>query len=78
MDTDGYFVILQADDFLGPYEYVRSLKPGGYGVGDFDMYADPETGKGYVWFERPHWEMISAQLTDDFQNITSGYSKHFV
>lgn len=78
MDTDGYFVILQADDFLGPYEYVRSLKPGGYGVGDFDMYADPETGKGYVWFERPHWEMICAQLTDDFLNITSGYSKHFV
>ena len=27
MDEDGYFVILQADDILGPYRYVRSLKP---------------------------------------------------
>lgn len=78
MDTDGYFVILQADDLLGPYEYVRSLKPGGYGVGDFDMYVDPETGNGYVWFERPHWEMICARLTDDFMDITPGYSKHFI
>lgn len=78
MDTDGYFVILQADDLLGPYEYVRSLKPRGYGVGDFDMYVDSETGNGYVWFERPHWEMICARLSDDFLDITPDYSKHFI
>lgn len=78
MDTDGYFVILQADDIMGPYEYVRSLKPHGFGVGDFDMYVDPETGKGYVWFERPHYEMICAELSDDFLNAEGKYSKHFV
>ena len=27
MDTDGYFVILQADQFEGPYTLVKSLKP---------------------------------------------------
>lgn len=78
MDEDGYFVIMQANDFLGPYTYVRSIKPEGFGVGDFDLYADPETGKGYVWFERPHWELICATMTDDYTNVTPEYSTHFV
>ena len=78
MDEDGYFVILQADDFLGPYSYVRSLKPHGYGVGDFDLYADPGTGKGYVWFERPHWELICSDLSDDYTDVGEKYSSHFV
>ena len=78
MDEDGYFVILQADDILGPYRYVRSLKPEGYGVGDFDMYIDPETQKGYVWYERPHWELICAELTDDCLGVTPKFSRHFV
>ena len=78
MDEDGYFVILQADDILGPYEFVRSLKPEGYGVGDFELWTDPETQKAYVWFERPHWELICADLTDDYTDVTPVYSSHFV
>ena len=78
MDTDGFFVILQADKFEGPYTLVKSLKPEGFGVGDFDMYCDPQTGKGYVWFERPHWEMICAELTDDFLGTNGKFSEHFV
>lgn len=78
MDTDGFFVILRADKFEGPYELVKSLKPEGFGVGDFDMYCDPETGKGYVWFERPHWEMICAELTDDFLGTNGKFSEHFI
>lgn len=76
--NDGHFVILQAESFLGPYSYVRSLKPNGFAVGDFDMYADPETGKGYVWFERPHWEQICAELSDDYLDVNGNYSEHFV
>ena len=75
---DGYFAIFQADRFMGPYTFVRNLQPEGYGVGDFDMYVDEETGKGYVWFERPHWELICADLTDDFLDVTDVYSNHFV
>lgn len=78
MDTDGYFVILQADRFEGPYQMVKSFKPEGFGVGDFDMYADPETGKAYVWFERPHWELICAELTDDYLGTNGHYSEHFI
>ena len=78
MDTDGYFVILQADRFEGPYTIVKSLKPEGFGVGDFDLWADPATGKAYVWFERPHWEMICAELTDDYLGTNGRFSEHFV
>ena len=75
---DGYFAIFEADRFMGPYRFVRNLQPEGYGVGDFDMYVDEETGKGYVWFERPHWELICAELTDDFLDVTEIFSEHFV
>ena len=75
---DGYFAIFQSDSFMGPYTFVRNLQPEGYGVGDFDMYVDEQTGKGYVWFERPHWELICAELTDDFLGVTDVYSNHFV
>lgn len=75
---DGYFAIFQADRFIGPYTFVRNLQPEGYGVGDFDMYVDELSGKGYVWFERPHWELICAELTDDFLDVTDVYSNHFV
>ncbi|MBR1934126.1 MAG: family 43 glycosylhydrolase [Prevotella sp.] len=78
MDTDGYFVILQADRFTGPYTLVKSLKPEGFGVGDFDLWADPATGRGYVWFERPHWELICAELTPDYLGTNGKYSEHFV
>ena len=57
---------MQGDRFTGPYEYVKSLKPEGFGVGDFDMWSDPTTGQGYVWFERPHCELICAELTPDY------------
>ena len=75
---DGYFAIFQADRFKGPYTFVRNLQPEGYGVGDFDMYVDPQTGRGYVWFERPHWELICAELTDDMTDVTDVFSEHFI
>ena len=78
MDTDGFFVVLQADRFEGPYTLVRSFKPEGFGVGDFDLYVDPDTGRGYVWFERPHWELICAELTEDFLGTNGIFSEHFI
>lgn len=76
--NDGHFVVLEAEDFKGPYRYVRSLKPSGFAVGDFDMYADPQSGKGYVWFERPHWENICSELSDEYLDVNGVYSEHFV
>lgn len=76
--NDGHFVVLESERFLGPYRFVRNLKPCGFAVGDFDMYSDSVTGKGYVWFERPHWEQICAELSDDYTDVNGRYSEHFV
>ena len=71
-------IVLQADNVLGPYQIVRKpFLPAGFESGDFDLYVDQETGKGYIWFERPHTEMICANLTDDFTSADSVYSTHF-
>jgi hypothetical protein len=70
--------VLVADSILGPYEIVRTgLRPLGMGAGDFDLVVDPFDGKGYYYFERVHTEVICADLTDDFTDVTGYYSTHF-
>ena len=70
--------ILVADDILGPFRVVeRDLKPLGMNAGDFDLVVDPTDGKGYYYFERVHSELICADLTEDYTNVTGYYSTHF-
>jgi hypothetical protein len=70
--------VLTADSILGPYEIVRSnLRPLGMNAGDFDLVIDPTDGKGYYYFERVHSELICADLTEDYTNVTGYYSTHF-
>lgn len=70
--------VLQADNFLGPYKIVRTgYRPNGFESGDFDLYVDEQTGKGYLWAERPHHELICSTLTDDFTAVTTEFSSHF-
>lgn len=69
--------ILTADHILGPYTKVReNLKPLNMNAGDFDLAA-AEDGKAYYYFERVHSELICADLTDDYTNVTGYYSTHF-
>lgn len=82
-DHTQFFTVLQADKFTGPYEIVnKGFRPNGYEAGDFDLYLDEQTGKGYVWFERPHWEMICCELSDDFTGVkpetAATLSHHYV
>lgn len=70
-------MVLTADHILGPYEIVKEeLWPLGMSAGDFDL-ASAEDGKGYYYFERAHTEMICADLTDDYTDVTGYYSTHF-
>ena len=46
-------------------------------AGDFDMVVAPADGKAYYYFERVHSELICADLTDDYTNVTGYYSTHF-
>lgn len=72
------FTIWQSDALLGPYEKVENLyNPGGHKAGDFDMVADAETGKGYLYFDADHKSMLCMSLTEDYlhadKEIASSY-----
>jgi len=76
-DTQKSTVII-ADALFGPYHIVRTnLQPLGMSAGDFDLVVDPIDGKAYYIFERVHSELIIADLTDDYTNVTGYYSTHF-
>lgn len=61
------FTIWRSDSLLGPYEMVENLyNPGGHKAGDFDIIADAETGKGYIYFDADHKSMLCMSLTEDF------------
>ena len=46
-------------------------------AGDFDLVVDPTDGKAYYYFERVHSELICADLTEDYTDVTGYYSTHF-
>ena len=73
-----FMTILTADRFEGPYTYVhRFYNPLKMYCGDFALHADPDTGKGYIWFERPHFQLICATLSEDYTETTGEYSVHY-
>lgn len=45
-------------------------------AGDFDL-AVAKDGKAYYYYERVHSELICADLTEDYTNVTGFYSTHF-
>ncbi len=64
------FTVWQADSLLGPYAPVENLyNPDGHKVGDFDLVSDPETGKGYLYFDADHTSMLCMELTADYLHV---------
>lgn len=73
-----FMVVLQASLFEGPYKYVRKIyNPLDMYTGDFALHADEGTKTGYIWFERPHFQLICATLTEDYTAVTGEYSVHY-
>ena len=65
--------VLTSDSLFGPYKMVGDgFNPFGFTVGDFDLACD-ENGKGYVYFNFPHTEIIFGELTDDFTRVKGEY-----
>lgn len=76
-DTHQSCAILTADNLLGPYTKIRQeLYPLGMNCGDFDLVKAPD-GKAYYYFDRVHFEMICADLDEDYTGLTGYYSTHF-
>jgi hypothetical protein len=72
-----YMTIAVADRFLGPYKIIKTIHPLGMNSGDFDLVQNDNDHKAYIYFERVHSELICADLTDDYLDVTGYYSSHF-
>lgn len=76
-EVSQFMSVLTADRFEGPYTFARKIyKPLDMDSGDFCLHADPD-GRAYIWFERPHFQLICATLTDDYTAVTGEYSVHY-
>ncbi|MDP4132802.1 MAG: family 43 glycosylhydrolase [Bacillota bacterium] len=69
--------IAVSDKITGPYKVVKAgIHPLSMNSGDFDL-VKAEDGKAYIYFERVHSELICADLTPDYMDVTGYYSTHF-
>lgn len=76
-EVSQFMSVLAADRFEGPYTFVRKIyKPLDMDTGDFCLHADAD-GRAYIWFERPHFQLVCATLTDDYTAVTGEYSVHY-
>lgn len=77
-ETSQFMCVMESDRLEGPWHYVhRVYKPLQMDTGDFCLYYDRSAGKAYIIFDRPHFEMICADLTEDFCSVTGQYSAHY-
>ena len=76
--TNQFMTVLTANRLEGPYTMAREVyHPLDMDSGDFTLHADRETGRGYIFFERPHFQLICATLTEDYTACTGEYSVHY-
>lgn len=62
-----------SDQITGPYTGTGGgFFPCGFTIGDFDL-AQGENGKAYIYFNNPHTQIVCAELTEDFTNVTGVY-----
>lgn len=72
-----YMGIAVSDDITKPFEMIKIIRPLGMETGDFDLWVDERDGKGYFIADRVHTEVVVADLTDDYMDVTGYYSSHF-
>lgn len=76
--TNQFMSVLQSDNFLGPYTFVHKIyNPLDMDTGDFTLCVDEKTKNAYLIFDRPHFEIITATLSEDYTQVTGEYSVHY-
>lgn len=66
-----HFSILSSDSLLGPYKIENPFfQPDGRKVGDFDLVTDKETGRGYLYVDLDHRDLVVYRLSDDYFSVT--------
>ena len=77
-EVSQFMSVMQADDFMGPYTFVHKIyKPNQMDTGDFALVIDEKTKKAYFIHERPHFELVTAELSDDYTEVNGVYSEHY-
>lgn len=77
-EVSQFMSVLEADEFMGPYKFVHKIyKPLGMDTGDFALHVDQGTKEAYIFFERPHFELVTAVLSDTYTEVTGEYSEHY-
>lgn len=76
-DVKQFMCIATSDSIKGPFQFQKKIYPLDMYAGDFDMYLDPSDDKAYIIFARPHTEMVIADLTNDYMDVTGHYTTHF-
>lgn len=77
-EVSQFMTVMEADMFMGPYRTVHKMyKPLHMDSGDFALHVDRETKKAYIFYERPHFELICATLTEDYTGVSGEYSTHY-
>lgn len=70
-----YVGIAVSDRIDGDYELVDRFLPSEMGFGDFDLFIDDDCS-AYVIFDKDHREIVVADLTDDYRNVTGSFTTH--
>ncbi|MGM0110035.1 family 43 glycosylhydrolase [Enterococcus sp. DIV0187] len=67
--------IATSKSITGDFELVNRIVPLEMSSGDFDLFVD-EDERAYLIFGKVHTEIVIADLTEDYKNITGKYSTH--
>lgn len=67
-----FFAVYESENIHGKWVQVNTVKE--YAVGDFDFCEFG--GRTYVIFEKPHTEMLCAELNDEYTGFTGLVSSH--
>ncbi|MCX7615701.1 MAG: family 43 glycosylhydrolase, partial [Clostridiales bacterium] len=74
-----FMSVLQSDNFLGPYYFVHKIyKPLNMNTGDFTLAIDEKSKKAYIIFDRPHFELVTATLSDTYTEVSGEFSEHYM
>ena len=80
-----YMTIAVADKITDEFKIIKTVQPLGYSSGDFDLVVDEKTNKAYIYFdkvhdfvhlEHQHKDVVCAELTDDYTDLTGNYSNY--
>ncbi len=69
-----YMCVAVSDNIEKPFKVVKYFHPLGFNSGDFDLVVDQKNKKAYIYFEQVHFNLVCAELTPDYLDVTGNYS----